>query len=254
MHAIDLPPYVSKKVLIKHAVPPRMGAGHGLSVVNCATNSGRELEEGDEELEERGWIIGEGRLDHQGPGAGGECSLCHIVIGNVSGEHLFLDQGTQVARLGELMEVSLHAATEEEARLYQVQGDPSPNQVDPAVKKKKVLEELNLDESPFLRCDPQLKREVEDLVGDFLDVFTDEGRAVGRVEDSFFHSFRIQLEPGARPVKEGIRPLSHQQKEALKEQLRIWLRDGVIRPGTSPWGSALVPVRKKDGSMRWTID
>ena len=96
--------------------------------------------------------------------------------------------------------------------------------MDPVAKKRKVLEELSLDESPFLRCDPQLKQEVEDLVGDFLDVFTDEGRAVGRVEDSFFHSFQIQLEAGARPVKEGIRPLSHQQKEALKEQLRVWLR------------------------------
>ena len=138
--------------------------------------------------------------------------------------------------------------------MYQVQGDPSLTQVDPVAKKKKVLEELSLNESPFLRCDPQLRREVEDLIGDFLDVFTDEGRAVGRVEDSFFHSFKIQLESGARPVKEGIRPLSHQQKEALKEQLRVWLRDGVIRPGTSPWGSALVPVKKKDGSWRWTID
>ena len=154
MHDIDLPPYVSKKVLIKHAVPPGSGVGCGLSVVNCALNSGEELEEGDREVEERGWVIGEGRLDHQGPGAGSECSLCHIVIGNVSGEHLFLDQGTQVARLGELVEVSLHAATEEEARLYQVQGDPSPNQVDPVVKKKKVLEELSLDESPSCAATP----------------------------------------------------------------------------------------------------
>ena len=47
-------------------------------------------------------------------------------------------------------------------------------------KKRKVLEELSLDESPFLRCDPRLKQEVEDLVEEFLDVFTDEGRAVGR--------------------------------------------------------------------------
>ena len=148
-----------------------------MAVVNCALHSGEELEEGDREVEERGWLIGEGRLDHQGPGAGGECSLCHIVIGNVSGEHLFLDQGTQVAQL---VEVSLHTA-KEEARVYQVQGAPSPTQVDPVAKKKKVLEELSLDESPFLRCDPQLKREVEDLVGDFLDVFTDEGRAVGEV-------------------------------------------------------------------------
>ena len=75
-----------------------------------------------------------------------------------------LDQGTQVARLEELVEVFLHPATAE-AQVYQVQGGPSPTQVDPVAKKRKVLEELSLDESPFLRCDPQLKQEVEDLVG-----------------------------------------------------------------------------------------
>ena len=129
-------------------MPP--GAGRGLSVVNCALHSGEELEEGDQEVEERGWLVGEGRLDHQGPGAGGECSLCHIIIGNVSGEHLFLDQGTQVARLGELVEVSLHPATAE-AQVYQVQGAPSPTQVDPVAKKRKVLEELSLDEQLYLK-------------------------------------------------------------------------------------------------------
>ena len=60
MHDIDLPPYVSKRVLVKHAVPPGAGAGCGLSVVNCALHSGEELEEGDREVEERGWLIGEG--------------------------------------------------------------------------------------------------------------------------------------------------------------------------------------------------
>ena len=42
----------------------------------------------------------------------------------------------QVARLGELVEVSLHPATAE-AQVYQVQGAPSPIQVDPVAKKRK---------------------------------------------------------------------------------------------------------------------
>ena len=54
VHDIDLPPFVSKKVLIRHAVPPGSGVGCGLSVVNCALNSGEELEEGDREVEEEG--------------------------------------------------------------------------------------------------------------------------------------------------------------------------------------------------------
>ena len=33
-----------------------------------------------------------------------------------------------------------------------------------------------------------------------------------------------------------------------------WLEQEVIEPSTSPWGSALVPVLKKDGSTRWALD
>ena len=33
-----------------------------------------------------------------------------------------------------------------------------------------------------------------------------------------------------------------------------WLEQRVIEPSTSPWGSALVPVLKKDGTTRWAVD
>ncbi|MCP3668553.1 MAG: hypothetical protein GY696_39745, partial [Gammaproteobacteria bacterium] len=38
------------------------------------------------------------------------------------------------------------------------------------------------------------------------------------------------------------------------EQLEAWKRDDVIKVSSSPWASPLVPVRKKDGTVRWAVD
>ena len=43
-------------------------------------------------------------------------------------------------------------------------------------------------------------------------------------------------------------------EESLHDQLNSWLRDGVIAPVVSPWGSPHVPVAKKDSSSRGAVD
>ena len=40
----------------------------------------------------------------------------------------------------------------------------------------------------------------------------------------------------------------------LKEQIRDLLDKGYIKPSASPWGSPVLFVKKKDGSMRMCID
>ena len=67
-------------------------------------------------------------------------------------------------------------------------------------------------------------------------------------------SWRSDNRPCLGEDRKVERPLSFQQRESLKAQLQVWLRDGVIRAGNSPWGSALVPVLKKDNMLRWTVD
>ena len=44
------------------------------------------------------------------------------------------------------------------------------------------------------------------------------------------------------------------QKRNLKNQIDEWIEQGVIEPANSPWASPLVPVKKKDGRMRWVTD
>ena len=43
-------------------------------------------------------------------------------------------------------------------------------------------------------------------------------------------------------------------QESLKEQINTWKEQDVIEPANSPWASPLVPVKKKDGRVRWAVD
>ena len=58
----------------------------------------------------------------------------------------------------------------------------------------------------------------------------------------------------AKVHRDKARPLHPQTKEALKEQIEAWLADKVIQPSSSEWASAMVPVKKKDGTWRWAVD
>ena len=51
-----------------------------------------------------------------------------------------------------------------------------------------------------------------------------------------------------------MRRLNLDQKENLRDQIEEWFEQGVIEPLVSPRVSPLVPVKKKDGRMRWVTD
>ena len=51
-----------------------------------------------------------------------------------------------------------------------------------------------------------------------------------------------------------MRPLNPDHKDNLWTQIDEWLEQGVIEPSVSPLVSPLVPVKKKDGRMRWVTD
>lgn len=46
------------------------------------------------------------------------------------------------------------------------------------------------------------------------------------------------------------RRLSHYERTEVGEIVNELLKDGIIRPSCSPYAAAIVPVRKKDGSLR----
>ena len=114
-----------------------------------------------------------------------------------------------------------------------------------------VVDSFRLNENPVLNKDPVIKKEVIQLLLQYIDIL-----AVTRTD--YGHStqcpLKIRLEAGARPFRAKIRPLNPRQLDSLKEQIHTWLSTRVIAPSQSEWGSALVAVTKKDLSTWWCID
>ena len=59
---------------------------------------------------------------------------------------------------------------------------------------------------------------------------------------------------GYTPFKERYRQIPPHQYEEVKKHLKEMLEIGAIRRSNSPWASAVVLVRKKDGSLRFCND
>nr|GFC62986.1 putative reverse transcriptase domain-containing protein [Tanacetum cinerariifolium] len=60
--------------------------------------------------------------------------------------------------------------------------------------------------------------------------------------------------PGAAPVARAPYRLVPSGMKDLSEQLNELSDKGVIRPSSSPWGTPVLSVKKKDGSFRMCID
>ena len=65
---------------------------------------------------------------------------------------------------------------------------------------------------------------------------------------------KIDLVEGAVPYNEKLRRMSPAELQGLEEQLKALLDNGWIRPSSSPFGSAVIMIKKKDGSYRACID
>nr|GFA29434.1 putative reverse transcriptase domain-containing protein [Tanacetum cinerariifolium] len=66
--------------------------------------------------------------------------------------------------------------------------------------------------------------------------------------------FRIDLVPGATHVAHAPYRLALSKMKELAEQLQELSKKGFIRPSSSPWGTPVLFVKKKDGSFRMCID
>jgi hypothetical protein len=68
------------------------------------------------------------------------------------------------------------------------------------------------------------------------------------------HDHQIPLQPNTTPIN--IKPYRypHSQKEAMTTIIKDMLKDGIIKPSTSPYSSPVLLVRKKDGTWRFCVD
>ncbi|GJR28662.1 putative reverse transcriptase domain-containing protein [Tanacetum coccineum] len=89
------------------------------------------------------------------------------------------------------------------------------------------------------------------IVRDFEDVFPEDLSGLPLLRQI---EFRIDLVPGATPIAKSPYRLAPSEMQELSRQLQELQDKGFIRPSHSPWGSLVLFVKKKDGSLRMCID
>jgi hypothetical protein len=105
-----------------------------------------------------------------------------------------------------------------------------------------VLESVKGDK-PSLEDHPTLR--------EYRDVFPKE---VPGLPPRRYIGFSIELAPGAVPVSRTPYRMSTPKLVELKLQLREMIDKGYIWPNVSPWGTPVLFVKKKDGTLRLCVD
>ena len=99
---------------------------------------------------------------------------------------------------------------------------------------------------------PPVDPRVQDLLNEYADVFPDELPKELPPERTVDH--RIDLLPNSAPVSKPTYKMSLVEMDELRRQLDDLLSRGFIRPSSSPYGSPVLFVKKKEGDLRLCID
>ena len=89
------------------------------------------------------------------------------------------------------------------------------------------------------------------VVKDFPDVFPEELPGMPPDRDI---EFLIDLLPGTGPISKRPYRMPAKDLEEIKKQIKELLDKGYIRPSSSPWGTPVLLVEKKGGSLRMLVD
>ncbi|KAG8488519.1 hypothetical protein CXB51_016409 [Gossypium anomalum] len=99
----------------------------------------------------------------------------------------------------------------------------------------------------------EVEKKVESVsvVCKFADVFLEELLGLPPVRKV---EFGIDLIPGTAPISIAPYRMAPAEVKELKSQLQELTDKGFVRPSFSPWGTPVLFVKKKDGSMRLCVD
>src|SRR5258708_32354240 len=87
---------------------------------------------------------------------------------------------------------------------------------------------------------------------DFSDIFS--GEKAGTLTPHRPYDLQINVEECAKPIHGPIYSLSPPELAALQEFPEEHTKSGFIHPSKSPWGSPVLFVKKKDGSLHLCMD
>jgi hypothetical protein len=102
----------------------------------------------------------------------------------------------------------------------------------------------------FQGCDPSHKNELIDIVSKYDDIFQEPNGLPPKREIQ--HEIHLQHDSPFPNV--GMYKMSVVEMTKIKKQVQGLLDQGVIRPSSSPCGSSIMMVPKKDGTWRMCVD
>jgi hypothetical protein len=88
---------------------------------------------------------------------------------------------------------------------------------------------------------------MDQLLDEFADVFRDEPGKMNLIEHDLTTG-------SARPIRLPPYRLPHAYRQAVQEELEEMQASGIIKPSDSAWSAPIVPVKKKDRSLRLCVD
>jgi hypothetical protein len=122
--------------------------------------------------------------------------------------------------------------------------------LDPRELRKKMRADFRIDNNHYLTT--AQKNQLVDVLCEHIDVISQGPADIGKCETV---TCKIHVDEG-KTCKAAVRPLPPHLKDDFRKQLDAWLDKGIVEraPDSCPFSSPLVPVKKKNGQIRWAVD
>ncbi len=101
----------------------------------------------------------------------------------------------------------------------------------------------------------ELAAELKELISKYPEVYPETPKLFGAPKQRNISHPVMRIDTGScDPIKQKAYPLSPELQKELGKQIQELLQAKLIRPSSSPWGSPVLFVKKKDGTYRMVID
>ena len=168
-------------------------------------------------------------------------SRVSLMVRNMSDSHIFFKKGVLVVHVMSASPVPPVELLPEMEAILGMEAKPEPMSV--VVRQEKLLEKLNLDGLAY--WSPGNAVVARELVLAYHDIFALENNELG-CTSTIEHEICIDI---SEPFKEQFRCIPLPLLEEVCASLQDMLDAGAIHPSQSPWCSAVVLGRKKDGTL-----